>query len=58
MRPIRIKKSHQGLLHQQMGVPQGQSLSLKDLEREKQTADPAEKKRIVFAENARHWNHG
>ncbi len=54
---IHIKPSHKGLLHKDMGVPQGKKLSLGSLEDAKNGADPAEKKRIVFAENARKWNH-
>ena len=56
MRPIRIKPSHKGLLHKEMGVPQGKSLSLGDLEKAKRSASPAERKRIVFAQNAKSWN--
>jgi hypothetical protein len=54
---IHIKESHKGLLHKQMGIPEGKPISTKALEHEKQGANPAEKKRIVFAENARRWHH-
>lgn len=57
-RSIQIKPSHQGMLHDNLGVPQGQKISLRKLQAAKDTADPAEKKRIVFAENARKWNNG
>ena len=57
-RSIQIKPSHVGLLHEDMGIPKTQKLSLRKLQAEKEGADPAEKKRIVFAENARKFNHG
>lgn len=54
---IHIQSSHRGLLHKQMGIPADKPIPTKALEREKSGASPAEKKRIVFAENARRWNH-
>ena len=54
---IHIKPSHKGLLHKQMGVAAGKPISTGALEKEKRGAGPAEKKRIVFAENARKWHH-
>lgn len=55
---INIKPSHRGLLHKDLGVPQGQPIPVIKLQKRKATASPAEKKRIVFAENARKWNKG
>jgi hypothetical protein len=40
-----------------MGIAQGKPIPTSALEKEKQGASPAEKKRIVFAENARKWHH-
>lgn len=40
-----------------MGVAAGKPLSTASLEKEKAGAGPAEKKRIVFAENAKKWHH-
>jgi hypothetical protein len=54
---IHIKPNHKGLLHKQMGIAAGKPISTAALEKEKQGASPAEKKRIVFAENARKWHH-
>jgi hypothetical protein len=54
---IHIKASHKGLLHKNLGVKAGQPISAGKLEAAKKTAGPAEKKRIVFAENARKWKH-
>jgi hypothetical protein len=55
---IHIKKSHEGLLHKNLGVKQGEPISYHQMIKAKKNAGPAEKKRIVFAENARHWNKG
>jgi len=54
---IHIKSSHKGLLHKDLGVAAGKPIPTAKLEKAKKDADPAEKKRIVFAENARRWNH-
>lgn len=53
---IKIKPSHKGLLHKDLGVPQGQPIPVIKLQKRKQNASPAVKKRIVFAENAKKWN--
>jgi len=55
---IKIKKSHEGLLHKNLGVKQGKKLSSSTLDKAKKNAGPAEKKRIVFAQNAKKWHHG
>ena len=54
---IHIKPSHVGRLHSDLGVPQGAPISEAKLERAKESAGPAERKRITFAENARRWRH-
>ena len=54
---IKIKKENKGKLHKEMGVPEGKKISEKKLEKAKKNADPAEKKRIQFAENAKKWKH-
>lgn len=54
---IKIKPSHKGLLHKDLGVSPGKKISTGKLEKAKKTASPAEKKRIVFAENEKKWNH-
>ena len=48
-----IKPSHTGLLHKDLGIPEGSKIPLSRLESAKKNASPAEKKRIVFAENFR-----
>lgn len=52
-----IKKSHQGLLHKQLGVPQGQPIPVAKIEKAANSSDPATRKRANFALNARKWNH-
>lgn len=54
---IKIKESHKGLLHKNLGVPQGEKIPAKKLAAAKKDASPAEKKRIVFAQNAKKFNH-
>ena len=56
MKKIEIKASHKGLLHKDLGVKQGEKIPDKKLRAAEKTASPAEKKRIVFAENAKKWN--
>lgn len=55
---INIKPSHRGLLHKDLGVPAGKPISQAKMDSAKAGASPAERKRITFAENARHWNKG
>ena len=55
---IHIKKSHEGLLHKDLGVAAGEKIPEAKMDKAKAHASPAEKKRIVFAENAKHWNRG
>ena len=53
---IKIKKSHKGLLHKNLGVPQGEKIPASKL-KIKSTDSPAIRKKKQFALNARHWNH-
>ena len=55
---INIKPSHKGLLHKGSGVKAGSPIPAKKLAGALHSKDPAEKKRAVFAENAKHWHHG
>lgn len=52
---ISIKPGHKGLLHKDLGKKG--KLSASDLKKAASSKDPAERKRAVFAENARKWNH-
>jgi len=55
---IRIKKSHQGLLHRDTRTPAGKPISLKKEEAALHSRDPAERRRAQFAINARKFHHG
>ena len=52
---IRIKPSHKGLLHKDLGVPVSQPLTLGDLAKAKRSPSKAVRKRATFAANARRW---
>ncbi len=54
--PIHIKASHKGELHRETGTPAGEKISEKKLTKAEHSKDPAERKRAVFAENAKKWN--
>jgi len=54
---IHIKKSHEGLLHKDLGVAAEKKIPAKKLAKAEKSSDPAVKKRAVFAENAKHWHH-
>lgn len=55
---IHIKPSHKGLLHKELGVKAGSPIPAKKLEKAADSKSPAERKRAVFAENAKKWNKG
>lgn len=55
---IHIKPSHKGLLHKMLGVKPNALIPEKLIKKKlASNPSPAAKKRLVFAENARHWNH-
>jgi len=54
---IKIKKSHKGLLHKDLGISQKKGIPLSSLAKAKHSSNPAERKRATFAMNARHWSH-
>lgn len=58
---ILIQSTHQGALHKQLGVPSGDRISDRDLStaraKAKKTGDQKLLRRVVFAQNARKWNH-
>jgi oligoendopeptidase F len=53
---IKIKKSHKGLLHRDLGVATGKKIPEAKLATAKKSKDPAVRKRATFAESAKHWN--
>jgi len=55
---IEIKKSHEGLLHRKLGVPQGEKIPQSKLDEAKHSSSPALRKEANFAENAKHFHHG
>jgi hypothetical protein len=55
---IKIKPSHVGKLHEDTGTPPGSPIPAGKLQAAKNSPDPAVRKRAVFAENAKKWNHG
>ena len=55
---IHIKKSHEGLLHKNLGVKGDKPIPAGKLEKATHSSNVAVKKRAVFAENAKHWHHG
>jgi len=59
---IHIKPENKGKLRSELGAKPGKDLSEKRLHAAARSAkkrgDTAEEKRIVFAENAKHWKKG
>lgn len=51
---IKIKPSHKGLLHKDLGVPQGQKIPAAKVAAAKNSSSPAIRKRAVFAQNFGH----
>lgn len=56
-----IKPSHKGLLHEDLGIPQGKNISVHELmvagERAHRTGSAKLARRVNFAKNARKWHH-
>jgi len=52
---IKIKPSHKGLLHTNVGVPQGKKIPAGKLAEALDNASPAVCKRAQFAKNAKGW---
>jgi hypothetical protein len=54
---IHIKASHEGLLHTNLGVPQGEPIPADKLAAAKNSSSPAIRRRANFAINAKGFNH-
>jgi hypothetical protein len=54
---IYIKPSHEGELHENLHVPEGQKIPVSRLEEAKHSKSPAIRRRANFAINARHFRH-
>lgn len=57
MDAIKIKPSHEGELHKELGVPDDKNIAKSKLSAALKNASPKMEKQIVFAENAKKWNH-
>lgn len=51
---IHIKPSHKGLLHKDLGVPEGEKIPAAKIEKAKHSDNPKIRKRATFAENFGH----
>ena len=51
---VMIKKSHKGLLHKKLGVPEGQPIPKAKLDKALHSKSPAERKEANFAVNFSH----
>ncbi len=54
---IHIKPENKGKLHAETGTPAGEKIPEKKIVKAEHSKNPAERKRAVFAENAKHWDH-
>lgn len=55
-KPIKIKAANKGKLRAETGTKPGKNIPEKKLKKAENSKDPAERKRAVFAENARKWS--
>lgn len=51
---VRIKPSHKGLLHRDLGIPEGQTIPMDRIKAAEHSPDPAVRKRAQFADNFHH----
>lgn len=54
---IHINPSNKGKLHKALGVPAGEKIPVRDLEKAAHSTNPTTRKRAQFALNARKFNH-
>jgi hypothetical protein len=54
---IKIKPSHKGELHKELGVKPGKKIPEKKLAAAEHSKSPKERKQAQFAENAKKWSH-
>lgn len=54
---IKIKPSHKGLLHEDLGIPANKPIPLSRLKAAENSKDPKVRKRAQFADNARKFKH-
>jgi hypothetical protein len=53
---IHIKSGHKGLLHKDLGIPEGEPIPDSKLEAALHSSDPDVRKRAIFAKNAKKWH--
>ncbi len=56
MRHPLIKPSHRGLLHEKLGIPQGQPIPVAEIKKAEHSSSPALRREARFADNARKWH--
>jgi len=56
MKPIKIKRSHEGKLHRALKIPVDKPIPAEELQ-EKRGDDEEMEKMKTFARNARKWKH-
>jgi hypothetical protein len=55
---IEIKKSHEGSLHEYLGIPKGEPIPISLIEEKLKTVtDPAIRRKLNFAKVSRGWKH-
>lgn len=57
MAPIKLNPAHKGLFRRDVGKSPDQPITEADIQKGEHSSNPAERKRAVFAENARHFHH-
>lgn len=57
MKPIKINPANKGMLHENLGIPQGTRLTTAQLVSAKGSKSKAIRKRANFALNASKWKH-
>lgn len=51
--PIHLNPKHKGLLHRELGIPEGQKIPIARIKSAEHSSDPAERKRAYFADSAK-----
>jgi hypothetical protein len=57
-KPIKLNPAHKGLLHQELGIPQGQPVPMSKIKEKLAGATGKFKKRLVFAESVKEGKIG
>ncbi len=55
-KPIKIAPSHKGMLHEDLGIPQGEKIPMGKVMSAMNSPSPAVRRRANFAKNAKKWN--